>query len=113
MTLVNDRLTLPGALARHRPEADVAPAESVRPADAVDRRIGARLRLADGLAERRHVENTAAVGEDPAAFRPGAGVEDLDALHLGGIIEPRDHRALGVAAGIALGRHHHGECGIW
>ena len=38
-----------------------------------------------------------------------AGVEDLDALDLGRRVEPFDHRALAVAAGIALRRHHHRE----
>ena len=41
-----DRAWLDVTLPLHRPPADVAAAEAVRPADAVDRRVGARLRLA-------------------------------------------------------------------
>src|SRR5262245_22854858 len=67
--------------------ADVAAAEAAGPADAVDRRIGALLRLRDRLAERADVEHAAAVGEDAVAVRAGACVENLDAFDLRGVVE--------------------------
>src|SRR5215471_9817464 len=45
---------------------DVAAAEAVGPADVVDRRIGARLRLPDARPERAHIEHAAAIGDDTA-----------------------------------------------
>src|ERR1700682_1631897 len=44
--------------------ADVAPAESVRPLDAIDRRIGALLCLGDGLARRANIQHPPAIGEN-------------------------------------------------
>src|SRR5215472_2024849 len=79
----------------HRPKPDVAAAEPLRPANPINRPIRARLRLAHGLAQRADVEHAAAVSEDAAAVRLGAGVEDFDALDLGRGREPLDHRALG------------------
>src|SRR5262245_24309389 len=102
----------PGALACDRPEADVATAEAIRPADAIDRGVGARLRLGDGLANGADVEHTPAIGEDLTALRLGAGVKDLDPVDLRRLLEALNHRVLGVAAWIALGRHHHGERGV-
>src|SRR5215208_7994249 len=57
-------LRLRRLLALHSAPADVAAAEAVRPADLVDRRIGARLCLGDVRTQRRDVEHAAAVGED-------------------------------------------------
>ncbi len=82
------------ALPFHRLPADVAAAEAFRPVDAVDRLIGALLRFGDGLAGRADVQHAAAIGEDVAVLRNRAGVEDLDALDLGGVVEPLDARAL-------------------
>ena len=58
--------------------------------------IGARLRLAHGLAERADIQHAAAIGENALAVGLGAGVEDLDALDLRGVVEAFDHRALVV-----------------
>ena len=69
--------------------------------------IGARLRLGDCLAQGTDVQHAAAIGENGAVLRPRSGMKDLDAVDLGGVIESLDARALGVVAGIALGRHHH------
>ena len=55
-------------------------AEAARPVDLGDGRVGARLRLGDGLATRGDVEHAAAVGQKAVAVAPGAGVEDLHAL---------------------------------
>src|SRR5437764_15322970 len=85
---------------------DVSPAEAARPADPVDRRIGARLSLGDRLAGCRHAQHTPAIGGDAAAFNPRAGMENLHALDRARRIEPLDQRALAVTARIALGRHH-------
>ena len=93
----------------HRLPADIAAAEAFRPFDAIDGLIGAPLRLQHGLARRADVQHAAAIGENGAVLRHRAGVKDLDALDFGGVIEPVDARALLVVAGIALGRHHHGE----
>src|SRR5262249_60514434 len=89
--------------------ADVAAAEAVGPADAVDRLVGARLRLRHRAAAGADIEHTAAIGHDAAALLFRAGVKDFHALDLGGVVEPFDHRALAIGAGIAALRHHHGE----
>src|SRR6266853_258780 len=78
-------------LPRDRLPADVAAAEALRPADSVDRRIGARLRGADARAERRDIEDAAAGRHDAVAVGGGAGVEDLHALgcrSLGETVDP-------------------------
>src|SRR5580698_6972163 len=89
-------------LALHGAPADIVAAEAVGPADERNRLVGARLRLAHSLADRRDVEHTAAVGENSAAFGLGAGVKDLHALDLGGLVEAFDHRAALVIAWIAV-----------
>ena len=96
-----------GLLLLHRLPGDVAAAEAVRPLDAVDRLIGARLRLAHVPAHGTDIQHAAAIGENGTILCHRAGVEDLDALDLRGVIEPLDPRALAVVAGIALRRHHH------
>src|SRR5258708_8026430 len=58
--------------------ADIAAAEAVRPADAVDRCIGAALSLAHGFAPRADIKHTAAVREDALVVRLGA---DVAAFH--------------------------------
>src|SRR5487761_2215531 len=91
----------------HGLPADIAPAETVGPFDAVDRRIGARLRFGDGLAGRADIQHASAIGEDVAVLRDHAGMEDFDAFDLAGLIQPPDAGAPGVIAGIPLCRHHH------
>ena len=46
----HDGMSIDSALPFHRLPADVAPAEALRPLDAVDRFIGALLRFSDALA---------------------------------------------------------------
>src|SRR6476620_5793217 len=91
-------LTLP----LHRPEPDIAAAESVGPADAIDRLVRPRLRLRDRLAERGDVEHAIAVRENAPAIGFGAGVKDFDAFDLGSGIEPFDDRSPGRGTGIPL-----------
>src|SRR5437588_12975078 len=74
----------------HRPPADVAPTEAVRPTDFVDRRVGARLCLADAAPPRAYVEHAPAMGDEASALHPRAGVENLDAVELGRGVEPLD-----------------------
>src|SRR6476659_6692407 len=69
----NDSLLLP----LYRAPADIAPAKSVRPADAVDCRIGAILGLAHRLSACADIENAPAIRENFVAFGPGAGMEDF------------------------------------
>ena len=99
----------PHFLALNRAPADVAAAEASRPVDLVDGGIGARLRLANVAAQRGDAEHAPAVGEDAAAIAPGPGMEDLHARLARSLVEALDLRALGVSAGIALGRHDHAQ----
>src|SRR4029450_8158200 len=92
--------------------ADVAAAKTFGPFDAVDRFVSTGLRLRHILAECADVEHAAAIGDDAAILHRRASVEDLDALDLGGFIQPLDDRALAIVAGIALGRHDYGERGF-
>src|SRR3954464_14479229 len=91
----------------HRLPADVAAAKTFRPSDAIHRLISAALRLGDGFAGGADVQHAPAIGENPAVLRHRAGVEDLDALDLGGFIQSLDARALPVIARIPFGRHHY------
>src|ERR1700753_3583501 len=99
----------PRPLPLHRLPADIAAAKAFRPIDLVDRLIGALLCLEDGLAGCANVQHAAAIGENLSVLRHRAGVENLDAFDLGGLAESINYRALAVVAGIALGRHDHGE----
>src|SRR5579872_4173650 len=81
-----------------RPPADVAAAETLGPIDAVDRRVGAALRLGHGPAARHHVEDAAAVGDEAAVLAPCPGVEDRHQRIRGGGLEAAD---LGAAPGLA------------
>src|SRR5436309_6073003 len=93
-------------------KADVAAAEAVGPANAIDGAISARAGLADRCAERADIEHPAAIGEDLSAFHLRAGVKDFDALDLSRSLESFDERSLGRRTRIALGRHHHGQGGV-
>src|SRR5919108_2269235 len=88
-----------------RAKTDGAAAEPVRPANAVDRAIGARLRLGDALAQRADVEHAPAIGEHAAALGFGAGVENFHPFHLARFPQTFNPRALRPAAGIAFRRH--------
>src|SRR5262245_20253260 len=103
---------LSSLLPLHRLPADVAAAKAFRPFDAVDGLVGTALRLRHILAERADVEHAASIGDDAAILHRRAGVKNLDALDLRGFIEPFNHRAFAVIAGIALGRHDYGKRGI-
>src|SRR5262249_28879186 len=100
------------ALARDGAIADVASAEPLGAVDARDRRVGVGPRVGDGLAKRGDAEHATTVGEDAASVGLGSGVKDDDVLYLAGVFEAADDRALGVGAGITLGRHHHGQRGV-
>src|SRR5436309_13147843 len=102
-------MSVPLGFPRDRLVPDVTPAEAFRPPDPVDRRIGARARLAYRLAERRDVEHAPAIGDNMTAFIHGAGVEDLDLLDLLRLVEAGDDRTFLIEARIAARRHHHGE----
>src|SRR5215468_10069979 len=97
------------ALARDGAIADVAAAETVGPVDALDRRVSLGPGVGHGLAKRGDAEHATAVGQDAAAVGLGAGVKDDGVLHLSSVVEAADDRALGVGAGITLGRHHDGQ----
>ena len=92
-----------------RPPADVAAAEAFRPSDPVDGLIGALLRFADGPAQRADVQHAPAIGEDAPSFATVPAWKISTPSIFGGLIEAFDARALLVVAGIALGRHDHGE----
>src|SRR5580692_6891111 len=89
------------ALPRHRLPADVAPTKTFRPFDAIDRLVGALLRLRHGLSSGADVEHPSAIGENSCPVGFGAGMEYFDALDRGGVIEAFDHGTLAVIAGIA------------
>jgi hypothetical protein len=91
----------------HRLPADIAPAETIRPSDPVDRRIGALLCLRDRLARGADIQHAPAIGEDVAVLRNRAGVEDLDTFDVAGVIQSLDADAFCVVVGIPLRRHHH------
>src|SRR5438128_12229711 len=96
----------------HRLPADVAAAKAFRPADAIHRHVSAALRLGDGVAGSADVEHASAIGENLAVLRHRAGVEDLDALDLGRLVEALDHRAFIIVTGITLSGHAHRERGL-
>src|SRR5205085_1094948 len=103
------QLSLRSALPLYRPPADVAPAEALRPVDAGDRCVGARLRLCDRAAHRCDVEDTPTVGEELSALLARAGVEDSDIVERLGFIHAPDGGAFFHRAWIALCGHHHGQ----
>src|SRR5438270_10614615 len=65
------------SLPRHRLPADITAVKAFRPFDALGCRIGARLCLGDGLAQRADVEHAPTIGEDRAVLHDGAGMKDL------------------------------------
>src|ERR1700731_693934 len=83
--------------------ADIAPAESFRPFDPIDRGIGTLPRLHHGLARGADIEHAAAIGKTCAVLGDGAGLEDFDPLDLRRFAQSLDAGSLGVFAGIALG----------
>src|SRR6516165_1751419 len=88
-----------------RPNADVAPAEALRPVDPVDRRVGEGSGSDEILAEGGDPEHPAAIGEQPSVVATGPGMEDFD-LRIGRRL--REAADLAAALGllrIALGRH--------
>src|SRR5215471_11974146 len=99
--MTNER-ALAALLHLDRLPRDVAAAEAVGPFYAVDRFVSARLRLTHRLAHRADVEHTPTIGEDRTVLRHRAGVKNLDAVDLAGLVEPVNARALLVVAGIAL-----------
>src|SRR6202045_3142515 len=82
--------------------ANIAPAETFRPFDPVDRRVGALPRLYHRLARSRDVEHAAAIGENSAVPGDRASLEDFDALDLRRLFQPLDAAPLGIVAGIAF-----------
>src|ERR1700736_4734625 len=82
----------------HRLPADVAAAKAFRPLDAVDRLVSPALRFRDALARGADVHHAPAIGQNMSVLRDRAGVEDLDALDFGGLIEVVDAGAFCVIA---------------
>src|SRR5438067_6131867 len=79
-----------GALASlplHRAPADIPAAEAVRPADFIDRRVGAFTGLANGVAHPGDVEHAPAVGHNTPVLGARPGMEDFHAFDGGGLIE--------------------------
>jgi hypothetical protein len=87
------------ALPLNRAEADVATAEAVGPYDAIDRLVGARLRLRNRLARGADIQHAPAIGEDATALLLRSGLENLHALDLGRGVEPFNGRPLCIVAG--------------
>src|SRR6476620_6151110 len=85
------------------PPCDIAPAETLRPVDQIDRLVGAGTGFLHGGRQGRDVQYAPAIGEDAFAVGRGAGMEDLDALDLRRGVEAADLAALGIGLGIALG----------
>src|SRR5829696_4244203 len=77
-------------LSLDRLRSDVTTAESVRPFDAIDRRIGASLRLRDGLSCGADVQHASAIGNDVPVLQDRGGVEDFDAFDRCGVVKPLD-----------------------
>src|SRR4029077_3320764 len=113
----NDSLLLP----LYRAPADIAPAKSVRPADAVDCCIGAILGLAPGLSacgsgavlraaralpRSTHPPPPPAIRKNFAAIGPGAGMEDFHAFGLCRRLKAFDDGPLAVISRISFRRHH-------
>ena len=74
------------------------------------RRPVARLRQRRPLPG--HVQHAAAGGQHAAVLDPRAGVEDRDPSTSAAASRPRISLPVLVGAGIALGRHHHGQRGL-
>src|ERR1035437_3683355 len=96
----------------HRLPADITAAEAVRPFNAVDRGVGALLRLAHGLAACADIQHATAVRENAPAVGFGPGVENFHALDLRRRVEPFDRRAFFVSTGVTFRRHHYGEAEV-
>ncbi len=88
---------------------DIRAAEAIRPIDLRHGIIGALARFGEVLSRRTDREHAAACGNELFAHEFRAGMEDGGTRHGGGSFQPRDGRARGVAAGIALGGHHHAD----
>src|SRR6185312_13548600 len=98
------------SLRRDGAPADVAAAESLGPADAVDDGVGLVARHAHVLAPGDDSEHAAAIGEEPPVDALGAGMEDLDrGIALRRLAEALDLGALHGITGIALGGEHDGD----
>ena len=63
--------------------ADVAAAEALGPADAIDGCVDARLRLCHRPTDSRDIEHAPALGKNAPLLGRGSRMEDLDTLHLG------------------------------
>src|SRR5690606_33076372 len=100
------------SLAGDRAPPDVAAIEALRPVDPADGLVGAIAGFAYAAPARGDVENAPTVGDESGTVAPRAGVEDLDARDLGGLLEPADLGAFDGCAGITFGSKHHGQCGI-
>src|SRR5438477_7653837 len=74
----------------HGAMTDVAAAEALGPADAIDGCVGARLRLCHRPPDRRDIEHAPAIGKNAPVLGHGAGMEDLDTLHLGRRVQSFD-----------------------
>src|SRR5262249_19947927 len=86
-------MVVPGASAAlplHRLPRGGAAAKAVGPVDASPRLVGAALPPRPTLAEGADIEHAPAIGDNAAALHRRAGVKNLDALDLGGLLQPFD-----------------------
>src|SRR5208282_6751774 len=86
---------------------DVAAEMGALEADHFHGRIGGVPRASQIPAPGRYAEHAAACRDDLVSSFGGAGVEDLRVRQTGGIVQPANGFALGVASWVAAGSHHH------
>src|SRR3989454_12121524 len=99
------------SLASQRAVADVAPEVHAGPADLIDRGVGLGHRRADRVAERRHAQHTPAVGDEPAAVHPRAGVKDDTLRPAREVLEALDAPPALDRTRVALGGEHDADGG--
>src|SRR5690349_6198720 len=84
----------PGSSRPERPPADIAPAVSLGPADAIDRPVGTIARFGQICGGRRHIQDPSAGGDDATILTaPGAGMKERNALHRRRFLQSFDEAA--------------------
>src|ERR1039458_2548553 len=86
---------------------DVAAELSTLKMDGFHRRIGGFPRTPQILSPSRNAQHPAAAGHHLLPGISGAGVEDFGVRQTGSFIQPPNRFALGIAARVAGGGHHH------